>query len=204
LCHFGKKGENLSFLNHGQLKNIGFKDVGKDVLVSDRASIYNPGNISIGDRSRIDDFCILSAGLGGIKIGRNVHIACHVTLIGSGAIVLEDYVGLSGRVSLYSSSDDFSGEFMTNPTIPDKFTSVRSRPVTIGRHAIIGTGVVILPGVNIGEGASVAALSLVLSDCRPFMSYRGNPALMQNERRRDHLTLSAEYEKMLARESTDN
>ena len=66
----------MAFLTEIALKEHGFKRLGKGVKISSKASIYNAGNISIGDNTRIDDFCIISAGEEGIEIGRNVHIAC--------------------------------------------------------------------------------------------------------------------------------
>ena len=56
----------MSFLNDEQLKDLGLKSYGKNVIISDKASLYNAKNISIGNNVRIDDFCILSAGDGGI------------------------------------------------------------------------------------------------------------------------------------------
>ena len=67
------------FLNETELKKIGFKKVGKNVSISDKCSIYNAKNIEIGSNVRIDDFVILSAGEGGIKIGSHIHIACYAS-----------------------------------------------------------------------------------------------------------------------------
>jgi len=187
----------MAFYSPDELHSIGFRSVGAGVKISTRAVIYNPANIVIGDRSRIDDFCLLSSGTGGIEIGRNVHIACFTSLIGSALIKIDDYAGLSGRVSVYSSSDDYSGAFMTNPTLPTSFTNVRSQPIYIGKHAIIGAGAIVLPGVTIGDGVAIAALSLVLSDCLPFTSYRGNPALAFQKRRMDLIRLASDYEKTI-------
>src|SRR5882672_8401994 len=111
----------MAFLSQEQLDAVGFKRLGKNVQVSDKAVFYNPSKISIGDNSRIDDFCILSAGEGEFHIGRHVHIACYVSLIGKNAILLEDFAGLSSRVSIYSSSDDFSGNYMTGPTVSEEY-----------------------------------------------------------------------------------
>ena len=61
-----------SFYSEKELQQMNFKYIGKNVLVSRKASIYGIENISIDDNSRIDDFCILS---GNITIGKNVHIA---------------------------------------------------------------------------------------------------------------------------------
>ena len=55
-----------SFYSQEELMKIGFLSVGKNVLISKKASIYNPSVISIGNNVRIDDFCILS---GKVTIG---------------------------------------------------------------------------------------------------------------------------------------
>ena len=49
-----------SFYTVEELGKIGFKKLGKNVLISKKSSIYTPENISIGDNVRIDDFTILS------------------------------------------------------------------------------------------------------------------------------------------------
>ncbi|MFP1454295.1 acyltransferase [Escherichia coli] len=94
---------------------------------------------------RIDDFCVFSAGKGGIYIGNYIHIAVYSSLIGSEKIVLSDYSNISSRVSIYSSNDDYSGRFMSNPMIPAEFTNVTHAPVIIGKHVIIGSGSIVLP-----------------------------------------------------------
>ncbi|WDT85600.1 acyltransferase [Alteromonas sp. 009811495] len=184
----------MAFYNEDELSEFGFKSIGTNVLISDKASIYNPSKISIGDNVRIDDFCILSAGSGGITIGRNVHIACYALLIGAGKITVGDYVGLSSRVSVYSSSDDYSGAFLTNPTVPSEYTNVDTAPVSFGQHALIGSGSVILPGVSLAEGVAVGALSLVTKSLDAWQIYSGAPARRLKERKRDCLDLQKQYE----------
>jgi hypothetical protein len=46
----------MAYLTDEQLKDMGFKSLGNNVKVSDKASIYNANQIEIGDNSRIDDF----------------------------------------------------------------------------------------------------------------------------------------------------
>lgn len=152
-----------------------FRSIGQNVTISPKASIYNAENIEIGDNVRIDDFCILSAGEFGIKIGSHIHIGCHTTLIGHELIELGDYSGLSGRVSIYSSSDDFSGNFLFGPTIMKEFTNVTSKPVVLKPYSIVGCGSVILPGVTLGEGCAVGAMSLVKKSLDSYKIYAGNP-----------------------------
>lgn len=183
----------MSFHSPDALREMGFLSVGEHVKVSTRASIYGASRISLGAHSRIDDFCVLSAGEGGIQIGRNVHIAVMSSLIGKGRMVLQDFCNLSSRVSIYSSSDDYSGESMTNPTIPEAFTQVDHRPVALKRHVIIGSGSVILPGVTIGEGSAVGALCLVAKDLEPFGIYAGSPLKRIKERSQRFLDLEKRY-----------
>lgn len=163
----------MGFLNQEQLLKIGFFSFGNNVLISDKVSIYNPSKIKIGNNVRIDDYCVLSAGAGGIEIGDYVHVAVFVSLIGAGKITLSDFCGLSSRVAVYSSNDDYSGEHMTNPMVPSRYTCVEHGDVMIGRHAIIGAGSVLLPGVTLGNGVAVGALSLISKDCEEFGIYVG-------------------------------
>lgn len=182
----------MSFYSQDELQALGFKRLGQGVRLSRKASIYNAANIEIGDHSRIDDFCVLSAGEGGIVIGKHVHIAVFSSLIGNGRIALEDYSGLSSKVCLYSSNDDYSGEYMTNPTVPSEFTNVTHAPVKVGRHVIIGAGSVVLPGVTLHEGAGVGALSLVKQDCESFGMYFGSPARRVGKRSMKLLELESQ------------
>ena len=61
----------MAYYTEQELQKLGFKYIGVNVKVSDKASIYDYNHISIGDNSRIDDFCVIS---GKVRIGRNVHI----------------------------------------------------------------------------------------------------------------------------------
>lgn len=179
----------MAFLTRDEIDSMGFHSVGENVYLSDRASYYNCKKISIGNNVRIDDFSVLSAGEGGIQIGNYIHIAVYSSLIGAGRIVLKDFSNISSRVSIYSSNDDYSGEYMTNPMVRHELTNVMTGPVTIGKHAIIGSGTVILPGLSIEDGVAVGALSLVTKNCEAFGVYLGVPAKKIKERKRKLLDL---------------
>mgnify|MGYP003112930210 CR=1 FL=1 len=182
-----------SFYNTKELSELGFKSVGKNILISRKASLYGVSRISIGNNVRIDDFCFLSAGEGGIIIGNYVHISAYSSLVGQGEIILEDFVGISSKVTIYSSSDDFYGEYMSNPTVPSEFTGVISAPVLLCKHVLIGCGAVVLPGVTINTGAAIGALSLVVDDCDSFYIYKGNPATKLLKRSKKLLELEKEF-----------
>lgn len=183
----------MAMLSRDVIETMGFASVGKNVQLSDRASFYNTSKISLGDNVRIDDFCVLSAGEGGISIGNYIHVAVFSSLIGAGRIVLSDFCNISSRVAIYSSNDDYSGETMTNPTLPHEYTGVTHADVMLEKHCIVGCGSIILPGVTLAEGVAVGALSLITKNCEAFGVYVGNPARRVKERSRNLLSLEANF-----------
>lgn len=183
----------MGVLTREQIEGMGFSYVGENSRLSDKASYYNCGNIVIGDNVRIDDFCVLSAGNGGIEIGSYIHIAVYSSLIGAGKIILSDFSNISSRVSIYSSNDDYSGSSMTNPMVPEEYTNVTHADVTVERHVIIGSGSVVLPGVILEEGVAIGALSLVSKNCQAFGIYSGVPAKRIKERCKNFLALEEKF-----------
>lgn len=181
----------MPYLTEKKLSEMGFKSLGKNVKISDRASIYNADQIEIGDYSRIDDFCVIS---GKIKIGRNVHIAPYCLVAGGEkGIIFEDFSGLAYQVQVFTQSDDYSGQTMTNPTVPAEFKKEAKRTVFIGRHSIVGAGSIIMPGVSLNEGTSVGAMSLVRKSTEAWSIYLGNPSKKIKDRKKDLLELERAY-----------
>lgn len=179
----------MPMLDPSAVEALGFARLGRNVKISDRAVFYGASRIVLGDEVRIDDFCVLSAGTGGIQIGSHVHVAVGCSLIGSERIILSDFCNLSSRVAIYSSNDDYSGATLTNPTVPDEYRGVTHAEVFLGRHVIVGSGSVILPGVVLEDGVAVGALSLVKHRCAAFGIYAGHPARRVKERSRELLRL---------------
>lgn len=181
----------MAYYTENQLLSMGFKRLGKNVKISDKASIYNTEEIEIGDNSRIDDFCVIS---GKVTIGRNVHIApfCLVSG-GEKGISMDDFSGLAYKVQVFTQSDDYSGKTLTNPTIPNKYKLEVKKAVHLGRHVIIGAGAIIFPGVKIEEGCSVGAMSLVNKSTQPWGIYIGNPARRLKDRKKDLLELERKF-----------
>jgi galactoside O-acetyltransferase len=187
------------FYGPDELKNLGFKNIGRNVLVSRKASIYGSENIELGSNIRIDDFCVLS---GKIKLHNNIHIACFCALFaGEAGIEIMNYSGLSSRVAIYAVSDDFSGNALSNPTFPDKYRKVISMKVTLYPHSIIGTGTTILPGCDIAEGSAVGAMSLVTESTEPWGTYYGIPAKRKASRSKRLLELEKQYLKELGHDT---
>ncbi|WP_183042690.1 acyltransferase [Enterobacter sp. R1(2018)] len=184
------------YCNDERLADLGFKSLGKNVLISRMCNIVGIGNISIGDNVRIDAFTtIIATGDGYLNIGSYVHIGGYSALFAGSGIEVGDFAGLSQGVKIYSKSDDYSGEFMTNPTVPSKYTGVIEGKVTIGRHAIIGSQSIVMPGIEIAEGVAVGANSLVTKNTEEWSVYFGSPAKKIKNRKRNPLNLELELKK---------
>jgi acetyltransferase-like isoleucine patch superfamily enzyme len=181
------------FLTPGELTSLGLAAVGEGVEISRHALFFAPERIQIGAHTRIDAFAVLAAGAGGIRIGRNVHISAHATILGAGGVDIDDFSTVSVRCSIFSSNDDYSGATLTNPTVPAELRGVLDAQVRIGPHAIVGAGSVVLPGVTIGESSAVGALSVVKQDVPPFSIAAGVPARIVGRRRAEHRDLAAAY-----------
>lgn len=181
----------MAYLSQTALESMGFAALGRDVRISDRAAIHGASEMRIGDHSRIDDFCVIS---GRVDIGRNVHIAPFCLVAGgTPGVMLEDFSGLAYRVSVFAQSDDYSGATLTNPTVPVRYKREIRAAVRIGRHVIVGTGTIVCPGVDLADGTSVGAASLVLKSSAPWTILAGVPARLLKERSRDLLALEVDY-----------
>lgn len=181
----------MAYLSEDELHAMGFAELGKNVKISDKAAIYGAEQMRIGDNSRIDDFCVVS---GNVDIGRNVHLAPFCLVAGGRpGVTFKDFSGLAYGAKIFSQSDDYSGQTMTNPTVPAEWKSEQFAQVEVGRHVIVGASSVVCPGVILAEGTAVGAMSLVLRSTDAWSIYIGNPARKLRERRRDLLVLEREY-----------
>jgi galactoside O-acetyltransferase len=162
-----------SFYSEAELKEIGFKKIGKNIQISRKASIYTPELICIGSHVRIDDFCILS---GEITIGSHIHISAYTALYGKYGILIDDFVTISGRVMVYSQNDDYSGDYLTNPTIPTQYTNITGGTVHFKKHSIVAAGSIILPATTLGVGACLGGMSMLKTSIPDWEIYVGVPA----------------------------
>lgn len=176
-----------SYLSEEEIISLGLKRVGNNVLISRNTMIYNPGEMEIGNNVRIDDFCILS---GKVKLGNYIHIAAGCFFFaGRFGIEMEDYSTISSRGGIYAVTDDYSGDYMTNPMLPESCRNVQGGKVCIKQHCIIGTGCTILPAVVLDEGVAVGSMSLVNKNLEAWGIYAGIPCRRIKERSRKLLEL---------------
>lgn len=180
-----------SYYTEEELKEIGFKKMGSNILISKKSSIYGAENMELGNNIRIDDFCFLS---GKIILHNFIHISAYSLLVGGEeGIEMENFSGLSSKVTLYAISDDYSGQYLTNPTIPREYSNHISKKVHLKKHSIIGTASTILPGVVLEEGVAIGAMSLVTKSIENWKIAVGIPAKVISERKKNLLILEKEF-----------
>lgn len=122
--------------------------------------------------------------MGDVRVGRDVWIGPFVMLDGSGGgIEIGDWCSISTGVHVY-----------THDTVQRSLTGGRAprhcAPVRIGDRTYLGSQVIVLPGVTIGDHCVVGAGSVVNRDLPSFSIAVGTPA-----RVRGHVELSADDER---------
>lgn len=126
--------------------------------ISDTTLLYRPEGIRLGDDVFVWHYSILD-GTAGLEIGEGSQIGMGVGIFTHGSHVA---IRVYGR---------HYGE------VPEAEKTVFQRaPVRIGRFVFVGAGAKVLPGVTVGDGALIAAGSIVSRDVPPFSLVAGNPA----------------------------
>jgi len=135
-------------------------------------------SIQIGEGTKIWQFCVV---LPNAKIGKNSNINCHVLI--ENDVIIGDKVTIKSGVQIWDGirieDEVFIGPntTFTNDLIPrSKHYPEKFLITTIKKGATIGANATILPGLNIGEYALIAAGSVVTKDVTPFTVWKGNPA----------------------------
>lgn len=180
---------NPGYFGSAELRSFGFRAVGENVVIAKNCTIIGVENISLGNHVRIDGYSTLVAGGGWLRLGSYIHLGSHCVVIAGDGVEMDDFSCISHGVQLFSRSDDYSGLHMTNAAVPDKYKGVQRGAVRLGKHALVGAGSVVLPGVALAEGAAVGALSLVNKDLAAWGVYAGCPAKLLKERSRALLEL---------------
>ena len=114
----------------------------------------------------------------GYVIGEDVYIGEDLIIIDEpsdwGMVTIGDRAAVSPRVTFVVSS-------RPNRSRIAPYAPTRHGPIAIGRDAWLGTGVIILPDVAVGEGAVIAANAVVTGDVSPYSIVGGSPARMIRE-----------------------
>lgn len=137
----------LAEVRYGQLEKI-IGSLGADVFIEPPFTVDYGCNITLGDRFYANfNFCVLDCAL--------VHIG--------------DRVMIGPNVSIFAATHEVDVESRRR-------NIEYAKPVVIGDDCWIGGHSVILPGVTIGEGCTVAASSVVTRDVPAWSVVMGSPA----------------------------
>lgn len=139
--------------------------MGADVSVVAFVNLYG---CTIGDETKVGPFVEIQAGA---SVGARCKISSH-TFVCEG-VTIEDEVFVGHHVC-------FTNDLLPSATRPDGRPQVpgdwRLVPTVVRRRASIGSGAVILAGVEIGEGALIGAGAVVTKDVPPHTVVAGVPA----------------------------
>jgi len=193
---------NANFLSAEELSAFGVENATeRNILVHSTAVIVNFDSIRFGCNVRIDPYVVLSCS--DLVLGDHVHIASGCGIFGRERVTLGDFSGFSSQGLIYSSNDDYSGNSLTGPTVPEEFIDLTHAEVVIGKHCIIGVRTTLLPGACLEEGAAVGAGSLVKGTLPEWTISGGVPAKPFKARSRECLIKEAELRaQQLASKST--
>ena len=128
----------------------------------------------IAKRFPLNSIRILGVKLCGYSVGVKVYIGEEFLIVNSVSekstfLEIQDRVSIAPRVTVVLSSDP-NWSHLTRIYKPIK------GKIVLEKDCWIGTGVVILPNITIGENAIVAAGSVVTKDVAPFTIVAGVPA----------------------------
>ena len=140
----------------------------------------------IGERSYI----FMGARFDGrrsFKIGHHSTVNERCRLDNRGGLEIGSNVSISSEVCILSADHD--------PQSPD--FAGRNRAVRIEDYVFVGTRAMILPGVNIGRGAVVAAGAIVTRNVTPLSIVAGSPAKEIGKRNPD-LNYQIDYGRLFA------
>ena len=147
----------------------------------------NPANIIVGNGTHIRGELLLFAYGGEIKIGNDCYIGDHTRIWSGEKIIIGNDVLISHNVSIADTNaheidaeeraEGFRNIF--NSGFPKVKGNIKTTPIYIGDHAWINFNAIILKGVTIGEGAIVAAGSVVTKNVAPYTLVAGNPATVK-------------------------
>ncbi len=128
------------------------KFIGWNIYINKEYTISTPNTISIGD---------------------NVWIGSNFYKSGDGLLYIGKGTIISRNVEIWTSEHNYDSKDLKKLPYDDR---IFNKTVTIGDYVWIGTRVIILAGVTIGDGAVIGAGSIVTKDIPACAVVGGNPA----------------------------
>lgn len=179
-----------------------FRKTGKGLILGRNVVVRHPDKISLGDNVTIDDNCVIDgrgagdegiviedgvivnrncmilAKAGPIRLGRRTSLGSNSSIVSMDGVVLGEAVLTAGGCTISAGSYRFD-----NPKLPVMDQQVYTMgPISIGAKSWLGTGVIVLDGVTVGESAVIGAASLVNRDIPANALAFGVPAKVRQIR----------------------
>lgn len=112
-----------------------------------------------------------------ILFGKNVQINDYVHIASGKSVTLGDNVLIASKVYISDiNHGSYKGAVQDSPNSAPDSRALSADPIIIGSNVWIGESCCILPGVKIGEGAVIGAMSVVTKDIPPYCIAVGSPA----------------------------
>jgi acetyltransferase-like isoleucine patch superfamily enzyme len=154
-------------------------EVGSNVVIGDGVSIvaYSKLGVTLGDNVTIDRGSVLRATAvirnygTGISIGRRTAVGLNNVILGQGGVTIGNDCLLGPNVTLLSENHRFD-----STTRPVREQGEVRKALVIGDDVWIGAGSTVMSGIKIGNGAIVAAGSVVTKDVESYSIVGGAPA----------------------------
>ncbi|WP_162224259.1 acyltransferase [Halorussus salinus] len=146
--------------------------------VYDGARIVNPENLTLGEEVEIDDFVFLNCGRR-TELGDRSCLHAGTRVVGGGELVVGSDVAVTYNCVLVTRYSKATSHMSTR--VPSEERDDVMAPIAVGDEAFVGSNAVVMPGVTIGEGAVVTALSYVDEDVPPWTIRYPNGELRERD-----------------------
>jgi len=172
--------------------------IGSSCLIEEDVRLQVPKRIFLGDRTFIGQHSYLDGGSSSLRLGNDVHLArCCTLRAGDRGITVHDGAGINTRSYLDGNGGLEIGpnallspgvqvisanHVFDDPHKPIKFQGGKYGKVNIGEDCWLGTNVIVLPGVTIGNGTVIGAGAVVTTDLPAYSIALGVPAHVVGQR----------------------
>ena len=142
--------------------------------VEKRAKILKEIFAECGDSVVIETPINANWGCKHVHLGRNIYINSNVTFVDDDHIYIGDYTMFAPNVTIATAA---------HPILPSlrKQGYQYNLPVHIGQNVWLGAGVIVMPGVTIGDNSVIGAGSVVTNDIPANSVAFGSPAKVIRE-----------------------
>lgn len=166
-------------------KELGY--CGNNVYIGNNVLFTNPSEVYLGDNVRIDPFTLITTAL---EVGNYVQICSHVVLSGgrSHKIKIGNWCFIGYGSKMFCASEDYSGE---HGPVNEFWGSnkIYRGDITLNDYSGIASDVMIFPEVDLPEGCTVGAKSLIYTknELTPWSVWIGNPIKFHKKRNKQNV-----------------